>query len=273
MAGLIGQPDLAPPIRTYRANFSRPKTDPFSGDYTAVLDPYRVDPLNAPTATTPASVAHHIYTASQQGDPTAFLLWHTTPGLMVDRDPGRVSLLHLVSYYASRMGRLPCRWDGETFANRGNVAYGTAPLDQWYPAYLHLALSVLVPSAATINAAIDGDPDLKLLGPYGAGDAGVESIRCHKTVYVPVPYVGLLLGSDLTPIESWQRVREPLSTHRRRTCVDPSSTDSEPPWSDPEQNLSPRSKCQNHRRPYQTRSCYSTFTGCFLATFPGWTQA
>ena len=64
MAGLLGEPDLAPPIRTYRAYFSRPETDPFGGDYAAVLDPYQVDPLNAATST-PASVAQHIYAARQ----------------------------------------------------------------------------------------------------------------------------------------------------------------------------------------------------------------
>ena len=74
MAGLIGQPDLAPPIRTYHAYFSRPETDPFGGDYAAVLEPYPVDPLNAAFAPTPASVAQQIYAARQKGDPTAFLL-------------------------------------------------------------------------------------------------------------------------------------------------------------------------------------------------------
>ena len=69
------------------------------------------------------------------------------------------------------MGRPQCRWDDETFANRGDVAYGTAPLAQWDHAYLHLAPAVLVPSAAAINAAIASNPDLKLLAPYGAGDA------------------------------------------------------------------------------------------------------
>ena len=58
-----------------------------------------------------------------------------------------------------------------------------------------------------IDAAIAGDTKLKMLGPYGAGDAGVESIRCRKTVYVPAPYVGLLLSSDLTPVEAWQCLR------------------------------------------------------------------
>ena len=182
MAGLIGQPDFAPSICTYRAYFSQPETDPFGGDYAAVLEPYQVDPLNDAAAPTPASVAQLIYAASQQGDPTAFLLWHATPGLAVDRDPGRISLLHSVSHYASRMGRSPCRWDDKTIANRGDVTFRTAPLAQWDPAYLRLATAVQVPSAAMIDAAIAGDADLMLLGPYGAGDAGVESVRCRKTV-------------------------------------------------------------------------------------------
>ena len=110
MAGLLGHPDLAPLIRTYSAYFSKPETDPFSGDYAAVLDPYRVDPLNAAAAPTPASVTQQIYAASQQGDPTAFLLWQATPGLAADRDPGRISLLHTVSHYASWMGRPYCHF-------------------------------------------------------------------------------------------------------------------------------------------------------------------
>ena len=130
MAGLIGQPDLAPPICTYCAYFSWPETDPFGGDYAAILAPYRVDPLNAAAAPKPASVAQPIYAASQQKDPTAFLLWHATPGLAVDQDPGRISLLHSVSHYASRMGWTPCRWDNETFTNRGDVTFRTSPLAQ-----------------------------------------------------------------------------------------------------------------------------------------------
>ena len=63
MAGSLGQRDFAPPIRMYRAYFSRPKTDPFGGDYAAVLDPYQVDSLNSAAAPTPASVAQHIYAA------------------------------------------------------------------------------------------------------------------------------------------------------------------------------------------------------------------
>ena len=102
---------------------------------------------------------------------------------------------------------LPCQWDDGTYANRGDVSYGTAPLSNWDPTYLHLALAVHAPSAAAINTSLAGDANLTLLRSYGAGDAGVETIRYRKTVYVPAPYVSLLLGADLTPIEAWHRLR------------------------------------------------------------------
>ena len=38
-------------------------------------------------------------------------------------------------------------------------------------------------------------------------DANVEIIPYRKTVYVPAPYVGLLLCADLSPVEAWNRLR------------------------------------------------------------------
>ena len=172
MAVLGGQPDLAPTFCMYRAYFPRPETDPVSGDYEAVLDPYRVDPMIAAAALTPASVSQQIYAAIHQGDPTAFLLWHATPRLAEDQDPGQVSLLHSVSHYASRMGRPPSQWDDRTFANRGDVSYGTAPLENWDTTYLHLTPAVHVPSTADIDTYLAGNANLTLLGPYEAGDSG-----------------------------------------------------------------------------------------------------
>ena len=125
--------------------------------------------------------------------------------LYEDHDPGSVSLLHSVSHYASWMGRPDRKWDDRTFANRGDVSYGTAPLAVWDPTYLHLAPAIYVPSAAAIDTSLAGDPNVTLLGPYGAGDTGVEIICCCKTVYVPAPYVGLLLSADRSPVEYWNR--------------------------------------------------------------------
>ena len=92
------------------------------------------------------------------------------------------------------MGRLPCRWDVETFANRGDVTFGTALLAHWDPAYLHLAAAVHVPSAAAIDAAIAGDAGLKMMRPSGAGDAGVESVHCLATAYAFNPCVSRSVG-------------------------------------------------------------------------------
>ena len=207
MASFGGHPDLAPTICTYRAYFFRPEKDPFSGNYEAVLDPYRIDLMNAAAALTPVRLLQQVYAASQQGDPTAFLLWHATPRLAEDRDPGRVSLLHSVSNYTRRMVTPPCQWDVGNFANRGDMSYGTAPLANWDPTYLHLSPDVYVPSAAAIDTSLSGDANLTLLGPYGVVDAGAEIIRCCKTVYIPAPYVGLLLGTNLTLIEACNCLR------------------------------------------------------------------
>ena len=207
MAGLGGPPVLVPTICTYGAYFSSPEIDPFSGNYEAVLEPYLIDTMNAAATQTPASVPQQIYAASQQGEPTAFLLWHATPGLAEDHDPGRVSLIHSVSHYASQMGRPASKWDYRTFANQGDVSYGTAPLAVWDHTYLHLAPAVYVTSAAAIDTFLVGDPNVTLLGPYGAGNAGTEIIHCRKTVYFPTPYVGLLLSADISLVEAWNQLR------------------------------------------------------------------
>ena len=57
MAGHGGPPALVPPIRTYRAYFSFPETDQFSGNYQTVLETYLIDTMNAGAAQTPASVS------------------------------------------------------------------------------------------------------------------------------------------------------------------------------------------------------------------------
>ena len=106
----------------------------------------------------------------------------------------------------SWMGRPARQWDNRTFENQGDVSYGTAPLAVWDPTYLQLDPAVYVPSAAAIYTSLAGYPNVTLLGLYGAGDAGGEIICGHKTVYVPAPYVGLLLSDNLTPAETWNRL-------------------------------------------------------------------
>ena len=104
------------------------------------------------------------------------------------------------------MGLPSSKWDDGTSAKHGDVSYGTKTLAVWDPTYLHLSPAAYVTNAAAIDTSRASNSDITLLGPYGAGDAGVEIIRCCKTVYVPAPYVGLLLSVDLSPVEACNRL-------------------------------------------------------------------
>ena len=104
------------------------------------------------------------------------------------------------------MGYPARKWDNRTFENQGYFSYSTVPLTVWDPTFLHLSPVVYVPSTAAIYISLAGDPNVTLLGPYGAVDAGGEILCCCKTVYVPAPYVGLSLSDDLTPVEAWNRL-------------------------------------------------------------------
>ena len=108
------------------------------------------------------------------------------------------------------MGQPSSNWDNGKFANRGDVSYVTAPLAVWDPTYLDLTPAIYVLSASAIDTSRAGDSNITLLEPYGALDAGVEIIRCSKTLYVPMPYVGLLLSVDLSPVEAYNRLREEI---------------------------------------------------------------
>ena len=105
------------------------------------------------------------------------------------------------------MVRPASKWDDRTFANQGDVSYSTSPLAVWEPTYLHLAPAIYVPSAVAIDTSLAGYPNVTLLVPYSAGDVGAEIIRCRNTMYVPVPYVVLLLSDDISLVEAWNRLR------------------------------------------------------------------
>ena len=75
-----------------------------------------------------------------------------------------------------------------------------------------------MPSIAAIDTFLYGYPTINLLGPYGAGYTVAEITRCPKTVYVPDPYVGLLLGNNLTLVEVWKRLQVVMSMPPPRLC-------------------------------------------------------
>lgn len=59
--------------------------------------------------------------------------------------------------------------------------------------------SVNVPTVATINVVVSGNPNLQQMGPYNDGDAGTEVIRVHCTIIIPFAYVNTFLANEVTP--------------------------------------------------------------------------
>ena len=46
------------------------------------------------------------------------------------------------------------------------------------------------------------DPIVENIGPFSADDTGVETLHIYKTIYLPAPYIGIFLGSDITSVEA-----------------------------------------------------------------------
>ena len=106
-------PGLVPLFKTYQDYFARKETNPFRYNFADVMAPYAIDPANAAAAHKPAALSWQVYSSTMLGDFTAFLLCHSTLDFDPGNDPGRLSLVHLISRYDARIGRPP--WDDEAF--------------------------------------------------------------------------------------------------------------------------------------------------------------
>ena len=75
--------------------------------------------------------------------------------------------------------------------------------------------SINVPTIATINAAIGGDPNLQQLSPYYDGDAGTEVIYVRWTIVIPFAYVNPFLDNNVTPQFFWEAIYPQIFTDGR----------------------------------------------------------
>ena len=69
-----------------------------------------------------------------------------------------------------------------------------------------------IPSPAKIHTALVVMPTTILLYPMADGDAGATTVRVHRTVYVPPPFVPILLVDELSPVKAWHRLQGTLAT-------------------------------------------------------------
>ena len=111
----MAKPGLVPLFKTYRDYFASKETNEFTENFAAVMAPYALDPANVAAAHKPAALSRKIYSSTMSGEPTAFLLCHSTLGFDPGDDPGRISLVHMISRYDTRIGRPASPWDNEAF--------------------------------------------------------------------------------------------------------------------------------------------------------------
>ena len=109
------------------------------------------------------------------------------------------------------MGLPASPWDNSSLNSKGGIAYGTITCENWPPTSLHhIGATVQVPIDLSIDATLAANPDTKLLGPFYSTDMNVEPLRVRKTVYPPMPFVGLFLERYLMPLEAWNRLRSAI---------------------------------------------------------------
>ena len=122
-------------------------------------------------------------------------------------------LLHSVSQLASRLGRPATKWDSRAFYATGDVVADTVYPANWEPRYLNLLWKpVSVPISTSIDAALETTPQPLLLDPVVDGATGANAVWVRHTVYVPPPFVPIILSGKLRPFEAWQRLRGELVT-------------------------------------------------------------
>ena len=64
------------------------------------LIPYQINPMNHTETTTPHYLGNHIYLATNEGNPTKFLIWIATSGINTADHPVYVTILYTMLQYA-----------------------------------------------------------------------------------------------------------------------------------------------------------------------------
>ena len=125
----------------------------------------------------------------------------------------QIALLHSVTNYVPSMGILESPLDNGSFALKGGITYRTITCATFPPENLHqIEAMVYDPTDLDIDTALAANLDTNLLGTLYSMNVNMNPPRVRKTIYLPAPFVGLLLKQDLKPVDSW--------THLRGTIVD-----------------------------------------------------
>ena len=94
----------------------------------------------------------------------------------------------------------------------GDVGSGSVALSNWYPRYLNLLPDLVdVPNPSEKNTSLGLTPPPILLDSMEDGEMGATAVHMCRTIYVPPPFMPVLLDRKLSPSKTWQRLWGALS--------------------------------------------------------------
>ena len=200
--GLV--PATAPPTFAMHV-YNDPAKDTNQGNYTALLALFLIDPNNVGNSLTPEEIRNQI-----NGRPTAM-----DPLALVVLIGGKVQVYLCPQRLDQLLGQPNHACWNRFYAFDsdllGTTSYSVHIQDTIYGLIPNI---VNVPTVATVNAAIGGDPDIQQLGPYNDGDTGTEVIQVRRAIVILFAYVNTFLANEVTPRFFWESIYPQIVTDR-----------------------------------------------------------
>ena len=199
-------PATAPPTFATHV-YNDPFKDTDQGNYAALLAQFIIDPNNVGNRLTPEEIRNQINRRSTAMDPLAL-------GILAE---GKVQVYLCPQRLDQPLGQPDhAQWnrfyafDDDLL---GTTGYSVHVRDTIYGL---IPNSVNVPTIATVNVAIGGDPNIQQLGPYNNGDAGTEVIQDRRTIVIPFSYVNAFLANEITLRFFWESIYPQIVTNGRK---------------------------------------------------------
>ena len=203
----------APGPRTYAEWYALRSNDPYNGAYTGVYSAQRSEP--DATGVGPPTPAQILAGILADDSPQVYL------GLNTTWAPHRSFLIHRLVRVPRPQGRPGSQYQGQVVGQLGDVHDVGASYAALHPNSFRRLAAVHVPVIGEMAAQFAAAGDAPLLGPYTSNDAGTEPVVVRNLIFVPGPYVPLVIGNDLTPRELWVRLAGAIQADQRETACRP----------------------------------------------------
>ena len=174
--------------------FAIESSDPHSGEYTQLLEPFNLNINNNPPNMDPATVRSLLATAGHHRTLLAM-------GIFVN---GKMHIFFLPFKQEQGLGAVADpSIDGKFFALDGELIHNTASTVEIDPSVFHqINNQVLVRTLASLKTELAGNNDpVVMVGPFATGDADTEAVLVRKCIPLPNKYVSLFMaaGDGVSP--------------------------------------------------------------------------